>query len=110
MVLPARGPRERQVDQRRLALALQSELAKLGCYRGVVDGEWGPLSRRAVSAYGASIGKSFQAAEPDLKTYSAIVGSGARGEVCKTSAQRIVTRLPVPTTTAARRFSVPETQ
>jgi protein involved in polysaccharide export with SLBB domain len=110
VVLPARGPMERQVDQRRLALALQSELAKLGCYRGAIDGEWGPMSRRAVSDYARSTGKSFETFEPNLKIYAAIVDSGAQRGVCGTKGQRIVTRLPVSTNATPVRFPRPETR
>lgn len=35
-------------DPRELAVRAQEELQRLGCYRSAVDGDWGPLSRRAL--------------------------------------------------------------
>lgn len=47
-----------------LALALQQELARVGCYRLRVDGQWGPGSRRALNSYLARSGQSADGREP----------------------------------------------
>jgi len=39
------------VDEGDLARVIQSELARLGCYRMAVDGDWGKGSRTALTSY-----------------------------------------------------------
>jgi hypothetical protein len=39
-------------DPKVLALAVQTELQRLNCYRGALDGDWGRGSRSALEAYG----------------------------------------------------------
>lgn len=34
-----------------LARVVQQELRRVGCYRGAIDGDWGPLSRTAMSSF-----------------------------------------------------------
>jgi hypothetical protein len=66
---------------RQLILALQTELNRVGCYSGTVDGEWGNQSRRAVEAFRDSSGITIAATEPSpdlldaLKTRSTVVCS-----------------------------------
>lgn len=47
-----------------LALALQQELARVGCYALRVDGQWGPGSRRALSNYLTRSNQSSEGREP----------------------------------------------
>ena len=48
-----------------LARALQSELKRVGCYKGAIDGDWGPLSRRALSNFTSRMSNSPATEEPD---------------------------------------------
>ena len=45
------GDQDLTVDEGKLALTIQSELARLGCYRMKVDGSWGKGSRTALTSY-----------------------------------------------------------
>ncbi len=51
-----------------LVRALQTELQRMGCYRGGIDGDWGRGSRRAVTLYVQTAGVEVptQDAVPDL--------------------------------------------
>jgi hypothetical protein len=93
VVLPSRGPGG-ELDSRKLAMVLQTQLARLGCYRGSIDGDWGRLSRRAVGEFSRATGTSLGAKQPNLQAFSAV--TGRRGVVCQT--RRIVTRLAIPAT------------
>jgi peptidoglycan hydrolase-like protein with peptidoglycan-binding domain len=46
---------------RQLILAIQTELNRIGCYPGTVDGDWGTMSRRAVEAFNESAGAAIPA-------------------------------------------------
>lgn len=48
-----------------LARALQTELRRVGCYHGAVDGDWGPLSQQAMSGFTSQAGVSAPTREPD---------------------------------------------
>ena len=52
--------------------AIQSELARMGCYAGGIDGEWGPGSRAAVQRYVAAGGGSVPSDEPDPALFRAL--------------------------------------
>ena len=66
---------------RQLVLALQTELNRVGCYAGTIDGDWGNMSRAAVAAFSESSGIAIPAAEPTpdlldtLKSRSTVVCS-----------------------------------
>lgn len=54
-----------------LAEALQSELARLGCYDIAVDGLWGPGSRRAVTAFNQATGLDLPVASATQEALNA---------------------------------------
>ena len=66
---------------RQLIIALQTELNRVGCYNGTIDGDWGNMSRRAVEIFLDSAGVDVAASEPTpelldaLKSRSTIVCS-----------------------------------
>jgi hypothetical protein len=60
-----------------LARELQTELARVGCYTGAIDGLWGPNSRRSVAAFNSATGKSIEAQTP---TPSALVAVARQSE------------------------------
>jgi putative peptidoglycan binding protein len=41
-----------ELKPRELALAVQTELKRVGCYPGSIDGVWGGRSREALAAFG----------------------------------------------------------
>ncbi len=51
---------------KQLAEVLQRELKRVGCYSGKIDGDWGPGSKRAMSAYNihAKVAYPTEAASP----------------------------------------------
>lgn len=44
---------------------LQAELRRVGCYRGRIDGDWGPESRFAMAAFVKSINAALPTEQPD---------------------------------------------
>ncbi|PLX36606.1 MAG: hypothetical protein C0606_15155 [Hyphomicrobiales bacterium] len=58
--------------------AIQKELKRLGCYRGAIDGKWGPGSRRALAGYATRTASHF--AEPDGRTLAD--AKKRKGTVC----------------------------
>jgi len=52
--------------RRELAMLLQRELQHAGCYGGVLDGDWGPGSKRAMTAFLEHVNASLPVEEPDL--------------------------------------------
>lgn len=53
-----------ELSPEELALELQQELARVGCYRLRVDGQWGPGSRRALANYLTRSEQSSEGREP----------------------------------------------
>jgi len=49
---PPPGPSPVELKPRELALAVQTELKRVGCYPGSIDGVWGGRSREAVAVFG----------------------------------------------------------
>lgn len=57
-----------------LATALQTELARMGCYTSGIDGLWGPGSRRSVERYFAEIpGTDAVSLEPQIPLFRQII-------------------------------------
>lgn len=50
-----------------LAVELQRELARLGCYVAVVDGLWGPASRRAMQDFNRATGDALPVETPSAR-------------------------------------------
>lgn len=61
-------PSARQVPLSRVALArdIQTELARVGCYVGDIDGVWGTGSKRAASVFMDRVNAALPTAEPDV--------------------------------------------
>lgn len=85
--------------------AIQAELARLGCYRGVVDGDWGAGSRAAlarwVEAGGASGDTTPDAAlfrrvagGPDLRCPAPVAATPARQAPAAAAARQPAARQP----------------
>jgi hypothetical protein len=52
-----------------LAVAVQTELARMGCYRSGIDGQWGPGSRRALQLYFDTLKAATATQEPTLEVF-----------------------------------------
>ncbi|MCQ0990455.1 caspase family protein [Jiella marina] len=65
-----------------LAAQLQTELKRLGCYRGRIDNDWGPMSRRALEEYFNETGVKGAELEPDIALLDRFREKNV--EVCKT--------------------------
>jgi hypothetical protein len=83
---PPPGPSPVELKPEELALAVQTELKRVGCDPGEVDGVWGGRSREALAAFGhfAKVGVAELAPTPEIlaliKGKSAVV-CVASGEV-----------------------------
>lgn len=60
--------------QRRLAREIQSELKRVGCYSGRLDGSWGDRSRSAMTTFMARVNAQLPTTEPDVFLLSLIKG------------------------------------
>ena len=65
---------------RRLAREIQSELKRVGCYTGRIDGSWGSRSRSAMTTFMAEVNAQLPTTEPDVFLLSLI--KGQRSTVC----------------------------
>jgi hypothetical protein len=60
--------------QRQLARQIQTELKRVGCYSGRLDGSWGERSRSAMENFIARVNASLPTNEPDVFLLSLIKG------------------------------------
>ncbi|MBO9463125.1 hypothetical protein [Labrenzia sp. R5_0] len=86
-----------------LATALQTELNRVGCSVGRVDGDWGNKSRRALRTYGREAGIDLASLDPDPSILDQLKKS--TGRVCPLTCGRnqelkngrcVATRKPEP--------------
>jgi hypothetical protein len=59
---------------------LQSELQRVGCYGGVIDGYWSPLSQRSAKAFVEGVNAHLPVGEPDFALLALV--RAARSTVC----------------------------
>ena len=85
---PAMAPDATPVaDDDALARALQSELARVGCYGEEIDGKWGPASAQALTAFNywmagtAPVGRPTQAALDAVRAAQVLGSAFARLDV-----------------------------
>lgn len=57
-----------------LARSLQAELARVGCYRGNIDGDWGSVSKRAAGAFLRKVNATLPIEKPDYILLTLIQG------------------------------------
>jgi len=82
-----------------LPRAVQTELARLGCYRAGIDGIWGPGSRRALRDYIARSGADLEPGEPSEAVWRRL--KAATGTVCPAPVARAPAPAPAGGNTAA---------
>ncbi|MGD9925331.1 MAG: peptidoglycan-binding protein [Pseudorhodoplanes sp.] len=56
---------------------LQRELKRVGCYAGEIDGDWGPLSKRAMSAFTSRVNAALPVDKPDAILLTLVRGHTA---------------------------------
>lgn len=57
-----------------IAAAIQTELLRMGCYRGTVDGDWGAGSTSALERYAETGGAAgLSGADPDVTLFRAVI-------------------------------------
>ncbi|MBK4214960.1 hypothetical protein JJJ17_03360 [Paracoccus caeni] len=70
--LVSQGAFDPSEDQ--IAAAIQTELLRMGCYRGTVDGDWGGGSASALARYAETGGASgLSGADPDIALFRAVI-------------------------------------
>ena len=80
---PSRNPDpewENRVD-RALTRDLQTELQRVGCYRGPIDGDWGDGSRRAMERFARRTDVQVRTDEPSRRALR--LAEEATGRVCR---------------------------
>ena len=90
-------------DRYELARVLQTELKRVGCYFGDVDGDWGPGSKRAMGSFTEQVNASLPVENPDhilLKMVQRYEGR-ACGASCRGSETRTEDGRCVPTAVIA---------
>lgn len=70
-----------KAEAKALARRLQSELARLGCYRMAIDGIWGPGSRRSLAAYFSATNRNANDLSPSMDVLSLLFLE--TGRICK---------------------------
>jgi hypothetical protein len=73
-------PRDRLIEPKELARRIQSDLARLGCYRLGVDGEWGPGSRTGLERYYREKDETAPSLEPSMEILLRLEGES--GTIC----------------------------
>lgn len=71
------------------AVLLQTELQRVGCYSGRIDGDWGRMSRRAMDRFNGATKSAFSLDTPDQAAIDAV--RDVKSQVC---VQAIVAERP----------------
>ncbi len=85
---PQVGKFETPNNPKQLAEVLQRALKRVGCYTGRIDGDWGPASKRAMTAYNKHAKAAYPVATASQQAAAAINKVFTR--VCPTSPKREV--------------------
>jgi hypothetical protein len=72
--------------RRRLATAIQTELQRVGCYSGLVSGDWDTPTRRAMKAFNDHVNASLPIGDPDYVLLTLVRGHHAKA--CGTACRR----------------------
>ena len=75
-----------------LAVAVQEELKRVGCYTAGIDGIWGGGSRRALRSYVRETGADVSSREPTAEVWRSV--QAADGRICAPPARRTVQPAP----------------
>ena len=75
------GSKDGGLGEKELARRVQTELARLGCYRMGIDGLWGRGSQKAMNDYNGERGKSYPVDAPSMDALTSLFLDS--GRVCK---------------------------
>ena len=75
------GGNDGGLGEKELARRVQTELARLGCYRMGIDGLWGRGSQKAMNDYNKERGKAFTVEAPSMDALTGLFLDS--GRVCK---------------------------
>lgn len=64
-------------DGAQMVAGIQTELARMNCYKGGIDGDWGAGSASALRRYFEALGSAQAAAEPEIGLYRTIIRNEA---------------------------------
>ncbi|MEZ5923705.1 MAG: caspase family protein [Hyphomicrobiaceae bacterium] len=64
-----------EIDPTLLAQQLQTELARVGCYQGKVDGDWGRRSASALDSFNAATGLELDVSQPTGEALEKVLAS-----------------------------------
>lgn len=92
-VAPVLSPEE-------LAVAIQTELQRVGCYRGRIDGDFGPGSRRALRDYFSGSGQRATGEDPSLEILEQVRLTS--GTICAAPVARETPRPQAPAAAQSR--------
>jgi uncharacterized caspase-like protein len=87
--------REPLIDQQELARSIQSDLARLGCYRMTVDGVWGPGSRNSLAQFYREKGEAAPSLEPSTDVLAMLQDES--GTVCAPPRRAKTPQVAAPT-------------
>jgi hypothetical protein len=88
--------------------AIQGELRRHGCYEGALDGDWGPASRYAASAFTAAVNATLPVDQPDAalltlaRRYPGRVCAAGATDSVATTATAIATEIGATTAATGR--------
>jgi hypothetical protein len=99
---PPPGPSPVTLRPEELVIAVQTELKRVGCYRGAIDGAWGGQSREALAAFGHFAKIELADLAPTTEILALIKGNGEAICGAGSEAQPSAAEAP-PSQTAPRR-------
>lgn len=79
--LGANSPGVHSAPSEELIRDLQTQLQRVGCYSGAVDGDWGPSSQRGLGAFAKVKGRTAAGGRPTEDILQAVANEG--GPVCQ---------------------------
>lgn len=65
-------PRQTDIDKTDIAKSVQSELSRVGCFTGAIDGQWNAASQRSLALFNRHAGTKFDAKLASLDALDAI--------------------------------------
>lgn len=97
-VPPVEPPAEPALSETEVAALVQTELKRIGCYSGTLDGDWGSGSRKALQRYFEAKKLPSTGSEPTLELKTALAAE--TGTVCVAQPPATTTKKKQPTVAA----------
>ena len=87
---PSEPPLAPEVEADDLIKPLQAKLRSIGCYRGAIDGDWGPMSKAAVKQYFQKKGQPLPTLDPTGELLETVEQES--GTVCEPPKAKVVAK------------------